>query len=135
VLSYTGYLVTFIGWHRALKAQGISRDTLPWKAPFMPFGAYFAIGTGCVVTFFSGWNTFKPFDKQGFVTSYFGVAFAAFMYVLWKVVKKTKMVNPAEADLITGKEEVDAECRHWDENPGKERADMSRMEKLWDACW
>lgn len=127
--------MTFIGWYNALKAQGISRDSLPWKAPFMPFFAYWAIGTGCIVIIFSGWNTLKPFDTQGFVTSYFGVAFAAFMYVFWKVVKRTKMVNPAEADLVTGKEEVDTECRHWDENPGKERADMTRMEKVWDACW
>jgi amino acid transporter len=135
VLSYTGYLVTFIGWYRALAAQGVSRDTLPWKAPLMPFGAYWAIGTGCVVIIFSGWNTFKPFDVQGFVTSYFGVAFAAFMYVFWKLVKRTKLVDPKEADLVSGKQEVDDECRHWDENPGKERAEMTRLERFWDACW
>ncbi|CAG8952585.1 hypothetical protein HYFRA_00009691 [Hymenoscyphus fraxineus] len=135
VLTYTGYIVTFIGWYRALNAQGISRDTLPWKAPFMPYFAYWAIGTGCVTIFFSGWNTFKPFDVQGFITSYFGVGFSAFMYTLWKILKRTKAVNPAEADLVTGKAEVDEECRHWDENPGKERAEMTRMEKIWDSCW
>jgi len=81
VLSYTSYLATFIGCYRTLKAQGISRDTLPRKAPFMPFGAYWAIGTGIVIVIFSGWNTFKPFDVERVITSYFGVAFAAFMYV------------------------------------------------------
>jgi amino acid transporter len=135
VLAYTGYIVTYIGWYKALQAQGISRDTLPWKAPFQPWSSYFAIGTGCVVIFFSGWNTFKPFDVQGFVTSYFGVAFAAFMFVFWKVVKKTKFVKPAEADLFSGKAEVDLECKHWDENPGKERSEMTRLERLWDAFW
>ncbi|PVH79029.1 proline permease [Cadophora sp. DSE1049] len=135
VLSYTGYLVTFIGWYRALKAQGISRDTLPWKAPFQPYTAYFAIGSGCVVVLFSGWNTLKPFDTQGFITSYFGVAFASFMFVLWKVVKRTSFVVPAEADLLSGKAEVDEECRHWDEEPEKERAEMTRMQRFWDACW
>jgi amino acid transporter len=51
-----------MGWFRALKAQGINRSSLPWQAPFMPYAAYFAIGAGCVVTLFSGFNTFKQFD-------------------------------------------------------------------------
>jgi amino acid transporter len=57
------------------------------------------------------------------------------MFVLWKVVKKTEFVKPAEADLVTGKAEVDAECRHWDDEPEKERAEMTRLQRLWDSCW
>jgi amino acid transporter len=101
----------------------------------MPYAAYFAIGAGCVVILFSGFNTFKPFDVQGFITSYFGVAFAACLFVFWKAVKKTKFVKPVEVDLLTGKAEVDAECKEWDEEPEKERAQMSRMERVWDSCW
>jgi len=135
VLSYTAFLVTFIGWYRALNAQGIDRKSLHWHAPFMPYAAYFAVGAGCVVIFFSGFNVFKPFDVQGFVTCYFGVAFAAVMFVFWKFLKGTSFVKPAEADLTTGKSEVDAECRHWDEEPEKERAEMTRMERMWDSFW
>jgi amino acid transporter len=135
VISYTSFIVTFVGWYRALKAQGIKRTSLPWHAPFMPYAAYFAIGAGCTVTLFAGFNIFKPFSVEGFVTDYFGVAFAAVMFVFWKVFKKTKFVNPGEADLFTGKAEVDAECRHWDEAPEKERAEMTRMQRFWDSCW
>jgi amino acid transporter len=135
VLSYTAFLVTFVGWFKALRAQGIARESLHWHAPMMPYAAYFAIGSGCVVILFSGFNTFKPFDVQGFITSYFGVAFALFLFVLWKVLKKTKFVIPDEADLVTGKAEVDAECRHWDEAPEKERAQMTRMQRMWDSFW
>ncbi len=124
-LSYTNYLVIFIGWYRALKAQGISRDTLPEKAQFMPSGAYWATSSGIVTVIFSGWNTLKPFDANWFITSYIGVAFAAFMSMLWKVLKRTKAVGPKEADLVSGKAEVAAECRYWGENTGKERVDMS----------
>jgi len=63
------------------------------------------------------------------------VAFASFMFVLWKVLKRTSFVVPAEADLLSGKAEVDEECRHWDEEPEKERAQMTRMQRFWDACW
>ena len=84
---------------------------------------------------FSGWNTFKPFDVQGFVTSCFGVVFAGFMFIFWKVFKKTKFVNPAKVDLYAGKAEIDLECRHWDDDPKKEKTEMTKMERLWDACW
>jgi amino acid transporter len=37
---------------RALKAQGIDRSTLPYKAPLQPFGSWFALWfTGLVLTF------------------------------------------------------------------------------------
>ncbi|RDW82626.1 hypothetical protein BP6252_03738 [Coleophoma cylindrospora] len=132
VAAYTAFLYTYVCWFKALKAQGISRDTLPFKAPFMPYAAYFAIGSGCVVIFFAGFNVFKPFDVQGFITSYFGVVFAVIMYVGWKFVKKTKLVNPAEADLFTGKAEVDEECLVWEQPGGR---DMTLAAKWWEALW
>lgn len=37
---------------RALKAQGIDRNNLPYKAPLQPFGSWFALSfTGLVLTF------------------------------------------------------------------------------------
>ncbi len=59
----------------------------------MPFGAYWATSTGIVIVIFLGWNTFKPFDVELFITFSFGIAFVGFMYVLWKVLKRTKAVD------------------------------------------
>jgi amino acid transporter len=39
---------------QALKAQGVSRDTLPYKAPFQPYAAWVGFGITGVVTFFKG---------------------------------------------------------------------------------
>jgi hypothetical protein len=36
----------------ALKAQGVSRDTLPYKAPFQPYGAWVALFFTFLITFF-----------------------------------------------------------------------------------
>lgn len=36
----------------ALKAQGVSRDTLPYKAPFQPYGAWIALFFTFLITFF-----------------------------------------------------------------------------------
>ncbi len=57
------------------------------------------------------------------------------MYVLWKALNRTKVVDLKEADLVSEKAEVDAECKHWDDNAGKEMAKISRLEKIWDSCW
>lgn len=126
-------MVTWAGWNRALKAQGIDRDTLHWKAPFMPYGAYIGIGTGCVVIIFLGFDVFSPFSVQGFITGYFGVLFTVVCFVFWKILKRTKLVKPEEADIWSGKEEVDAECRVWEE--GEDDRSRNAAYRFWDRLW
>ena len=133
VLSYTSMLVTYIGWYRALKAQGISRDTLHWKAPFMPYTAYFAVGFGCVVLLTLGFDVFSPFSVSGFVTSYFGIAYMAVCYLFWKIFKRTKPVNPKEADVWAGKEAIDEECRRWEVEDVEARPGV--VARTWAKVW
>lgn len=133
VIAYTSMMVTWAGWNRALKAQGIDRDTLHWKAPFMPYGAYIGIGTGCVVIIFLGFDVFSPFSVQGFITGYFGVLFTVVCFVFWKILKRTKLVKPEEADIWSGKEEVDAECRVWEE--GEDDRSRNAAYRFWDRLW
>jgi len=39
---------------KALQYQGLSRDSLPYKAPFQPFGSWFALVSTAIVTLFKG---------------------------------------------------------------------------------
>lgn len=133
VLAYLFMICTWIGWYRGLKAQGISRDSLSWKAPLMPYAAYVGVGMGCVVLLFLGFDVFVPFSTQGFVTSYFGLAFSAFVYILWKVVKRTKPVRPEDMDFVSGKEEVDAECSIWEVDDVDRPTTL--LGRLWDRMW
>jgi amino acid transporter len=56
---------------KALKAHGISRDTLPYKAPFQPWGSWFAIIVVAIITIFKGFDAFMPhFAVDGFLTAY-----------------------------------------------------------------
>jgi amino acid transporter len=64
---------THICWMRALKAQNMSRDDLPYKAPFQPYMSWFALISTGIITFFKGFDTFLPFNKANFVTSYIGI--------------------------------------------------------------
>lgn len=51
-------LFSHIRFMRALKAQGTSRDSLPWKAPGQPYVAYISLGITAIVTFFKGASRF-----------------------------------------------------------------------------
>ena len=60
LINFSVMCFTYIRFHKALKAQGISRDTLPYKAMLMPYAAYFGL-TGCfVMTFVGGYPVFLP---------------------------------------------------------------------------
>jgi amino acid transporter len=48
---------------KALELAGISRDTLPYKAPFQPYGAWFALINTGIITLFKGFDTFLPYVK------------------------------------------------------------------------
>jgi len=39
---------------KAMEAQGLSRDSLPYKAPFQPFGSWFALISTGIITIFKG---------------------------------------------------------------------------------
>ncbi|KAJ5346578.1 hypothetical protein N7541_009060 [Penicillium brevicompactum] len=141
VLTYTGMLCVFIAWYRAMKAQGIDRKTfVPWAAPFQPYGAILAIIIGCLTAIFNGFSVFKPFSVQGFITSYFGLAFWVVMFVFWKFYHRSSFVSVINADLYSGKAEVDEECKIWEEGDYEERrkaelANMNWVHRAWEKMW
>lgn len=140
VLVYTSYIFVWTRWYEACKVQGLDRKTLPYHVPFAPYTAWFGIGAGCVCMLFMGFDVFVPWDTQGFVTFYFGLAFGFVMFVFWKVWKKTKWVSPANADLYTGLAEVDEECKCWESPEAKEKeherlAQMNVFSRTWEKMW
>lgn len=140
ILTYTGMLWTYIGWHRALTAQQFDRSTLPYTAPLAPYSAWLAIGVGCVVMLFIGFDVFVPWDTQGFITSYFGLGFGIIMFVFWKIYKRTKWTDPSTCDFYSGKAEIDEECREWEEggleeNEAKRLSEMNFARRTWERMW
>lgn len=140
IATYTSMLVAFVGWHRARTAQGLPTSSLHYLAPLTPWSAYLAIFLGCVALLFIGFDTFAPFTVQGFVTSYFCLPYSAVLFIGWKLLKGTSFVNAHEADLVSGKIEVDEECRHWEEggieeNWRKALAEMPFWRRCWERMW
>lgn len=53
-LNWICILVSYVQFTRGMKAQGISRDSIPYRGFLQPYGAYFALGMTMIVIFFNG---------------------------------------------------------------------------------
>jgi amino acid transporter len=60
LINFTCMCITYLCFRRALEAQGISRDTLPYKAMFQPYAAWYAMICTFIMTFVGGYVVFLP---------------------------------------------------------------------------
>ncbi|KAL9114416.1 MAG: hypothetical protein Q9227_001497 [Pyrenula ochraceoflavens] len=125
LFTWVSILIAYIKFHQALRAQGIDRNTLVFKSPFQPYTAYFALVFFSVIILFQGFDSIAGgFDYQSFITDYIGVPIYFGLYLIWKVLKRTRAVRPEEADLTTGKAALDAV--QW-----PERVPRNWVERVW----
>ncbi|ORX34311.1 amino acid permease [Kockovaella imperatae] len=113
LVTITG-VATFITWgcislchirfRKALKLQGIPIEDLPFRAPLYPYGAWFGMLGSFFFVFFQGWTAFlSPFSVATFFQNYMMIPVFFIMWAGYKFWNKTKWVDLAEADLVTGR--------------------------------
>ena len=114
-IAWTCVLVCHISFMRALKAQNIDRDTLPFKSwggrPLAIYGVTFT----AIITITQGFTAFVPWSTEDFFIAYISLILFAVLYLGHKIVTRSKFINPAEADLLTGKFE-DEMSETWEES-------------------
>jgi amino acid transporter len=110
MINYIGMSVVYLFFYRALKVQGISRDTLPYKGWWQPFCGWFGLATMTFTVIMYGYTTFLPgWWNTGTFFSYYTMCFVSpLLGIGWKLIKKTKIVKPEEADLIWDRPLIDA---------------------------
>ncbi|KAH7889741.1 dicarbixylic amino acid permease [Phlebopus sp. FC_14] len=121
-LTWMTIAYTHICFMNALKAQGISRDTLPYKAPFQPFGSWFALVSTAIIMVFKGFDTFIPFNSKLFVTAYLPIAVFFLLWVGYKLYFGARVISPEKVDLVSGKREVDEEEERFPEQTSARHA-------------
>ena len=101
LINFAVMCFTFLMWYRALKAQGIDRNSLPYKSIGQPYVAIYGLAWTFVMAFVGGYTVFLPgfWDASTFVFSYFMIFLTPVLFIFWKVVKKTKWYSPHEVDL------------------------------------
>ncbi|RAO74201.1 uncharacterized protein BHQ10_010213 [Talaromyces amestolkiae] len=95
----------YIRFHAALKAQGISRDTLPWKSPFQPYAAWIGFVGSTIIVLIAGFPVFLKgnWDTSSFFASYIGIPIFIVPIIVWKLVYRTKFARAATIDLYSGR--------------------------------
>lgn len=115
ILTWISILVTHIYFVRARKAQKVPEQDLAFKAPFGPAGSWFALFFCVIIALTKSFDAFTHnpkwgnFDYKTFITSYLGIPVYLILIFGYKIVTGSKSVDPREADLWSGKDEIDRE--------------------------
>ncbi|KAF2711201.1 hypothetical protein K504DRAFT_375446 [Pleomassaria siparia CBS 279.74] len=103
IISWSCILFTSIRWQKGLKAQGIDRNTLAYKAPFQPYLSYYGMSICILVLIFGGFTAFLgTFDTSSFITTYFSIPVFLVLVFGYKFWKKSKFIKYEDMDFKTG---------------------------------
>ncbi|GME72070.1 unnamed protein product [Ambrosiozyma monospora] len=126
-ICITGAHIRFM---HVLRQRGIDRNSLPYKAKWMPFYAWYAFVALIIILFIQGYACFFAFTASDFFTNY--ITLIAFV-VLWAgsqltMYRKQPYLIPLEdVDIDSEARKIDAEV--WDDPIN------SRFEKIWDTIF
>ncbi|KZL80481.1 amino acid permease [Colletotrichum incanum] len=95
--------VTYLRFYAGLKAQGYSRNDLPYRSPGQPYVSWITLVMVFLVVFFSGFDVFTTgnFTASGFLTCYLNVFIFAALYVFFKLRLKSRVIAVNEMDFET----------------------------------
>ncbi|KAI9166445.1 putative amino acid permease [Paramyrothecium foliicola] len=134
LLNFASMCVAYLCFYRALKAQGISRDTLPYKGWYQPYLAWYGFVGTFIMAFVGGYTVFLPLDGYwavaDFLFSYTMIGVFPLLYIAWKIIHKTKIYKPEEVDLRKGVAEIEEYERNFVPKPPN-----SMFEKVLDKLF
>ncbi|RDW80110.1 putative lysine-specific permease protein [Coleophoma cylindrospora] len=145
LLIYMSQCLVHIRFRKGWIKQGNDPKDLPYKAAGYPYTSIFAFLMGCLIVAGEGYvaATTRPFAWANIVATYVGVPFFFVLYILWKVIKKTKMIPYEDMDFLTGRsypptdEEIANlnERKQMDMRPWKELSAKGKAIKAGRTAW
>lgn len=126
MINYIVMCITYISFHKATKAQGIDRRTLPYYGYFQPYCAYISLVWMICIEGSFGYTVFTPGKwNVGDFFAFYTMAIVAFCtYFGWKIFRRTKFVPSVQADLIWEKPAIDAYEASYTEPPTRFRDEV-----------
>ncbi|KAM7198588.1 Amino acid permease domain containing protein [Naviculisporaceae sp. PSN 640] len=102
LINYSVICVTYLRFYYACEAQGLDRNTLPYRGWFQPYAAWFGLSGTFIMTFVGGYTVFLPgnWDIPTFLFSYTMIGVTPVLFLGWKFLKGTKIYKPEEVDLL-----------------------------------
>ncbi|MDR0853569.1 MAG: amino acid permease [Clostridiales Family XIII bacterium] len=97
-IAWLGVAISHYKFRKAFIAQGHSLDELQYKSKLFPFGPLFALALCLIVII----GQFFASDAGEVMGAIIGASAVVALYIIHKIVKKTKLVKAEEADLTQG---------------------------------
>ncbi len=117
--------ICHIRFMQCLKSRGISRDELPFKAHFMPWGAYYAAFFVFIIIFIQGYAAFFSFTATKFFTAYVSVIIMAALWIGCQIFYRGPLfLSLDDIDIDTDRREIDAIV--WEDDAPK---------NIWEKFW
>ncbi|ODV87391.1 hypothetical protein CANARDRAFT_26791 [[Candida] arabinofermentans NRRL YB-2248] len=137
VINYFMMMITYLCFYRACKAQGVDRFKMPlqsWCTKLQPWPAIISLFLTGVIIMFLGTSAFIPtFDVNSFLYYYLMAFVDIGLFIFWKLLKRTKFVDPAEADLTSDLQAIDEhEVVYYNKLASKQKSDDTRWGKILD---
>lgn len=102
IIDYIVMCGTFLAFYRAAKRQGFDRSQLSYTGWFQPGCAWIGLVWMSIMVLCYGYESFTPWNAVTFFTHYTMHIFAFVAFVGWKLVKRTRFLQPHEIDLTCG---------------------------------
>lgn len=93
LIAWATLCFCYIRFHRAMKIQGVSRDSLPWKSRWQPYTAWYGFIGSTIITLVAGFPVFLKgnWNTASFVSSYIGIPIFIVPIIVWKLTFRTKV--------------------------------------------
>lgn len=93
LIAWATLCFCYLRFYAAMKAQGVSRDTSPWSAPFQPYAAWFGFIGSTVITLVAGFEVFLrgQWNTSDFIAAYIGIPLFIAPILGWKLWHRTKV--------------------------------------------
>ncbi|PPJ56923.1 hypothetical protein CBER1_02261 [Cercospora berteroae] len=108
LINYVTMCITYIRFYQACKVQGLDRKTLPYTGWLQPWCAYFGLAWMFTVCCIYGYTSYLPWSTSTFFSNYTMQLFIPPLFIIWKLIHKTKWVKSEDADLVWERPVVDA---------------------------
>ncbi|MFC7392028.1 amino acid permease [Scopulibacillus cellulosilyticus] len=101
LIAWSGIAISHYRFRKAYIAQGKDLKDLPYRAKWYPFGPIFSFVVCLVIIVGQGYTSFigSSVNWQGLLVSYIGLPLFILTWLIYKFVKKTKVVPLKECDF------------------------------------
>ena len=103
LVTWAAICLSYLGFIRALKAQGIPRSELPYLSRFQPYTAIYGLFFTGLVALTQGFTVFINWDTSDFFAAYISLILFAVLWAGHKLWYRQPRVDPATADVLRGR--------------------------------